>query len=132
MTEYEPLITDQRLIEATEPLRTKYPSLHDSDFFTYVENAHPAVRNSGLTAIQPPQAVFCVSSPHPKHPERRTVLQAKTTLAAFRAAETERRHYAGGRDVVSEAFRRLAREQARRLADLRDLLPPTPEKDLPS
>jgi len=130
--EYEPLISDQRLTEVTEPLRTKYPSLRDSDFFTYVEERHPAVRRSGVTALQPAQAVFCISSPKPKDPERRTVLQAKTTLAAFRAAETERRHYAGGRDVVSEAFRRLAREQARRLADLRDLLPPTPEKDLPS
>jgi hypothetical protein len=126
MNEYEPLIDDQRLIRAIEPLVSRYPILQGSDFFTYIEPAHPQRRQSGVVAIVPEQAVFAISSPKPKDPEHSTMLQAKTPLRAFRAHETMRR------TVVDEAFGRLARQQARRLADLRDLLPPTPDDELPS
>jgi hypothetical protein len=62
MTEYEPLISDQRLIEATEPLRTKYPSLHDSDFFTYVEDAHPVT--GGAASRSSNHRRPCSACPH--------------------------------------------------------------------
>lgn len=103
--DYEPLseVSDTRLEQVADRLRSRYSLPESAAFFTYLQPPTYAQVN-GIERPVPPRACFAIALPNPRHPQFTKVIPASMDYADFRTWEKNRGRLVDYPDPVWAAY----------------------------
>jgi hypothetical protein len=103
----EPLLPDERLLRIARTIRLRFPSLPDATtLFTYYQEEEWVKADDGIERPVPPQAVFVIKVPNPRHPGFDKLVMGRRPITSWQALEQERGH--SSEIVADPAFRDFA------------------------